>query len=328
MDMKTYVVSKTKPIAIFGGGQIGLTITQKLVNAGYNIVCIIDQNPSGVKTSSIPVLTPLEAFSKYGDIFVFISLANGAFHTAVAKMLSDIGFRSLLFLPLILRSHAAKKMLRAWNCFFVGNFSVPIPNYCELWNICIDDFIHDQHQDFVTIVIHKDYAHFCRISCYPDNPYSAYYQKNELIEDLSQYSIADTVSDRVLATAPYRQGVLDMLESALFSPADFYAELAAPASLNEETGYFEIIDGFHRTKFLIDKDLSGIPLRVRKSEWAQYFKQEQAQNLMNHCKNIESLPFAVKHPAFIRFPVIRRKPDDEFIRLYNELCPQDSYFFS
>jgi hypothetical protein len=59
----------------------------------------------------------------------------------------------------------------------------------------------------------------------------------------------------------------------------------------------------------------GIPLKMKRAEWDAYFREHQAQALMDYCRQLQSLPAVVKHPAFMSFPVLEREPDAEFLRL-------------
>ena len=317
-----FMLSKQEPIAIYGGGYLGLKMARTLISDGYDVVVILDRNPAGVKHSPVCVMTAEDFYLMKRDAFVIIMLVNGVQHTNVAQKLHAIGFHKILFLPLYLRSSVAKKMVDIWNVFSEGHYDVIVPSYDMLWHVHSNDFaLREDDAGFVIGVVHKDhvytetksesllaiFTHFPEFDVMPD----FYYDKN--IDD-------PIIFDEVCGPFPFSDDLTSFLENAMFSPEEYFAGCAAPAALNDKKGYFNILDGHHRSLFLVKKGFKGIPLRIKKSEWELYFREEMAQKLMDYCRNLDSLPFEIKHPAFVRFPVREREADEEFVRLYEKLC--------
>lgn len=324
--MKNYTLAPKEPLVIYGGGKIGLEVSHKLINAGFHVSGILDNNPSGVSHSSVPVFSPDDGYRSLGKTAVWISLANGVQHMSVARKLSAIGYEKIIFLPLFLRSNAAKIMAKAWNMLLEGEFNASIPFYDELWVVSAEDFILDTDSQFVTAVIHKDHVYTINLE-HNDNPFWVYTQfPNNKPQSILDLPIDDpTVYQYLISKLPFHDELNNMLESVMFSPNEFFITCAAPASLNKNGLRFNLFDGHHRCVFLVNKGFKGIPLKIIKSEWEFYFKESQAQNLMNYCKTLDSLPFEVKHPAFIHFPIQERKADCEFDRLYSELYFSQSF---
>ncbi|MDR2547750.1 MAG: hypothetical protein LBC96_09665 [Lachnospiraceae bacterium] len=321
--VNTYNITKAEPIAVYGGGYIGLSLTRKLLAAGYNVCAVLDINPAAVIDSPIPVVTAEEFYSSYGAAFVFVSLGDGVVHAAVARRLITIGFSRILFLPLYLRTTAAKQMVMSWNIFFTGSYNVIMPTYDSLWDVYASDFVFYDDGNFVFVLIHKD---FVRIGKWisreqiSDHLYSSYY---EMETSVKKSSLGKTIES--MEGDRYNEEKIDFYENSLFyDPQSFFVNCAAVAIFDNKTGYFNLVDGWHRLRYMLKSGFCGMPLKIRKAEWELFFNEQQAKNLMNHCKNIEYLPFQIKHPAFFHLPVKEGKPDEVFLQLYGNLYPEGS----
>jgi len=314
----SYKITKNEPIAVYGGGKLGIPTAIKLLESGYNLSVIIDRNPDEVKNSPVPVLALSNIDKLNTNIFIFMSVGIGPQHTGIADTLFTQGFVRLLFLPLYLRSTAAKNMVRAWNTFFVGGYDVEVPDYDSLWCVYADDFIYRKEKSgYVNVMVHKDDIHTEGLEMNRDNHYWSYVPSCGEDLHLKDIPIDSPVAQKHFTenssgwlSSFYDNSMFDFIESFLDNPAS--------AGLNEN-GYFNIYDGHHRSVYLINKGFKAIPLRVKKNEWQQYFKEKEAQALMDYCKGRDSLPLPLHHPAFIKFPVCIDEPDEKFLNLYGKL---------
>ena len=57
-----------KDIVLFGAGNLGQQLAEKLLRAGVNVLCFCDNRESlwGSAIHSLPVLSPADAVSRYG----------------------------------------------------------------------------------------------------------------------------------------------------------------------------------------------------------------------------------------------------------------------
>ncbi|MDR0378628.1 MAG: hypothetical protein LBI62_01530 [Candidatus Accumulibacter sp.] len=322
-----YVITREEPLLIYGGGLVGCTLCDRMMRAGYNVVAIIDRAPEKVTGAPVPVHTAATCHEKYGNAFVYVSLRSGTDHMEVARCLRNAGFERILFLPLFLRSAAAAKMTDVWNDFFEGNYGGGIPCHVDLFTVDPNDYILRRTREFVTVIVHKDHICTTKEERDADNPYAIHcsemsYSDKVEIERAKKHGVLDApiVSDRVRKfailddnTNKKRKGLLN---STLFDMNGFYIHAPSIAAYDREKGYFNLMDGMHRAVFLVGRGFTGVPLKVKESEYLEYFRRDEAQALMDYCRDLDSLPREVKHPAFVWLPVCERAADSEFTRLY------------
>ena len=316
--MVGYTIIKHDPIAIYGGGIIGLSIARQLIEASYNVCAIFDRNPDGVTNAPVNVMHSHDYINK--NVIVFVTLMNGIEHTRVAQKLKNEGFEKIFFLPLFLQSAAAKSMIQVWNAFLCGKYDVFIPSYNSLWAVSSSDFIlHEDESGFVVAIVHKNHVYSGKNAA-SDNAFSHYRVLIGSLLQVCDKPIDDIIfKEKFLSGLPFKDELTNYLHDTLFFNAnDFFLSCAAPSELNEK-GYFNLLDGHHRCFFLVDKGFKGIPLRILKHEWELYFKEREAQALMDYCMNLDSLPIPVKHPAFVFIPVKEREPDEDFLRLLRKV---------
>ena len=304
----SYTINTDEPVLIYGGGPFGVDCANRMIAAGYAVAGIMDINPNDVKHSPVPVFLPTSAGVRYTEMLVWICLANGEPQTKIARELSSLGFKRILFLPLYLDSKAAKQMIAAYNAFFVGNYAVRIPRYDELWRVKTKDYILVENSGFVTARIHKNHIYTTEavFDETTDNPYSLHKTLNNpytsdmpYVPNVPLYELNDFYMKRF---QKIRFGLYKFLEDALYGNPDYFTDCPCVCALNKN-GCWDLIDGNHRAAFLLIKGFVTIPARVRRDEYARYFREDAAQELMNYCKDVGSLPFVVEHPAFSRFPV-------------------------
>lgn len=323
-------VIKDHQIAIYGGGINGKDVATRLLHAGLNVSCIVDSNPTDVIGSPVPVKTAIKCFDEHGDIIVFISLRNALSHYEVAKSLNAVGFSKLIFLPLYLQSKAAKWMIEAWRLIFEGIYTVEIPVYESLWDVNPYDFVLDDSvSGFVSVIIHKQHifirAHYDdRYS--KENPYGSYAVWGERRYSINKIKRGVSICDESVLSY-FSENSVDYIKKnnyykgCMFNPGEFFQAGALPAELNEN-GVFFLLEGHHRASFLLNSGFTGIPLRIRKTDWEAYFQERYAKELMDYCRNLDYLPKMVLHPAFIKLPVDESIHDAKFDELINQLLPK------
>jgi hypothetical protein len=287
------------------------------------VVGIIDKNPDNVDTDGLAVrtYTAQDIYEKYGEIFVIIGLMDAVKHFEVAVFLNRLGFSRILFLPLRLRSKASFAMTQCWNSW-IDNTYISVPAYDSLWSVNHLDFIMNSFDDYVTVVIHKNHIetlnqnHLTNLDNGNNHtPYAAYRRFNSKYpfpsESRKIFNTPLTEFDYIKQNAEKNlpnTNALSYYKQALFSPVDFYYNSACPAMLNEN-GRFNLVDGMHRSLMLIEHGLSGIPLKILRESFYEYWSQSEAQKLMNAVKQYGYIVKEVCHPDFVMLPI---KEDAEF----------------
>lgn len=317
-----FTISRTEPIAIYGGGQIGKTLAARMLSHKYNVVGIIDRNPNAVKESPVTVYSAADYYEAYGDTFVWVSLGRGLEHPPTAQLLNKIGFKRILFLPLYLRSKFAKQMILSYNAFFIGEYDAEICSYDELFYTIADDYMISKTGEFIIAIVPKEHLWTANpriILNDISNPYHVMFTYNEQYgkdangfdKPVSELSFSKEVETQSACCQYY-----ELYENAMYD-FDFWRYGAIPVTLADKN-HFNIVDGGHRALYLASKGINGIPCRMLYREWKAYFCQEKAQALMRYCKQLRALPSKVVHPAFLWFPVVDAR-DEAFDSLLEDL---------
>jgi len=310
------------PLYVYGAGNVGIYVCNRLLAAGYNVLGLLDRNKGRMEFHA-----PVRVFQPGGEPFtpdacVCICLNNGIQHTSVARALNQRGYNKILFLPIFLNSMPAKRMIGAFNRFIAGELDTmkDIPLYDKLWEVHIEDYLLREEGEFVTAMIPSIHVYTSKKKFEDRHPFEVY--SPEALCDTPGFfhdSPLGTAADYARDKLAERGDMYAFFQSALFDGLDFFIDAASPARLNSR-GYFNLLDGHHRSSFLLHNRFKGIPLRILRGEYEEYFKQKAANRLMAACRDLDSLPFSVNHPAFIRFPVREYEADAKFLRLYNMLA--------
>ena len=317
-----------EPVVIYGGGQIGVGLCRRLMQSGVNVQAIIDRNPEGVMNAPVPVMRVEDCISACGDAPVFVAIGNGLAHPPIARVLRSAGYRRVLHLPAFLRGAKAAAMTRAWNAFYSGNYAVPFASYDELYTVRADDYLLSELSGYVTAIVHKDHVYTVRRSYEGiEHDYADYFkwqnQGQDVIEKATDVRLDDPLIKALLPVDElFTREQLDFYRAkTFFDMGDYYREAASVAVFEGSSHHFNILDGSHRAFYLERQGFDGIPLKMKREEWHAYFRESQAQALMDYCRHLQSLPTLVKHPAFMSFPINEREPDAEFLRLLEGVCP-------
>ncbi|SIR89226.1 hypothetical protein [Pseudomonas putida] len=317
-----------QPVVIYGGGQIGVGFCRRLMQCGVNVCAIIDRNPEGVSNAPVPVMNVETCIQMHGDALVFVAIGNGLAHPPIARTLRSVGYTKILHLPAFLRGEKAAAMTRAWNAFYSGDYAVPFASFDELYTVHAGDYLLSALSDYVTAIVHKDYVYTVRRSYDGiDHDYADYFkwqnQEQDVIDRATNVRLDDPVVKALLPfNELFTQAQLDFYRAkTFFDMGDYYREAASVAVFDSAAHRFNILDGSHRAFYLERQGFDGIPLKMKRAEWEAYFRAYQAQALMDYCRQLQSLPVVVTHPAFMSFPVREREPDAEFLRLLKGVCP-------
>ncbi|MBF8775880.1 hypothetical protein [Pseudomonas fulva] len=315
-------------IVIYGGGQIGVGLCRRLMRSGVQVCAIIDRTPEGVANAPVPVMNAQACFQAHGNTGVFVAIGNGLAHPAIARDLCRVGYTNILHLPVFLRGQRAAAMTRAWNAYYSGDTSVTFVGYDDLNSLRAQDFVLSESSGYITAVVHKDDVFTVKRS-YPelDHDYADYFkwqdQGADVIDKATNVPIGDPAVKAMLPCEQvFTQEQLDFYHAkTFFDLGDYYREAASVALFDPHLHRFNILDGSHRAFYLERQGFDGIPLKMKRSEWEAYFKEPEAQALMDHCRGLASLPTVVKHPAFMSFPVREQAPTAAFSGLLRSVRP-------
>ena len=98
--MDYFNIEKETPLVIYGLGDIGKQKCRALVDAGYQVISIIDREAEKIQSfCNISVLTIesfCQEFHNRKEIFIIVCLNNGMQHEVVARNLYIHGYDRIL----------------------------------------------------------------------------------------------------------------------------------------------------------------------------------------------------------------------------------------
>jgi hypothetical protein len=319
----SFSITKNEPITVYGGGKSGGALCRRLLNDGFNVVAMVDIKPKNVYDAPLPVYTPYECFERFGNITTIIAV-NGLIQTSIAYNLRAVGYDRMLFCPAFIRSANAKAETQIWNEFYEHKYDGKIPEWEDLFVVDASDFFQDSDDNHIVTIVHKDYLRM-RTMEMENNKYCHADLEFIITPDtyVNRHWYYDMPLDSTMVRTRFSEEYKSDSRSAFFermlSVFPDFIGIPATAIFNRSNRMFYIIDGMHRIVFLIEKGISGIPIKMRKQHFDEWFREPEANELMKHCKDSITLPTVVRHPAFSLFPVEERTPDEQFIQLYNNL---------
>lgn len=313
--MDYFSIGRETPIAIYGLGNIGKQKCQAFIDAGYQVIGVIDRNAERILSfCDIPVLT-IEGFSQKfpgrKGIAIIVCLNNGMQHEEAASSLASYGYDRILYIPMDDRSGYSylSEMQRAYSAFLDGRLALlgKIPVYSGRHG-SISGGIHvleaDPEDGYVTFLCGIEYLF---------SPDEAMIREAAASEDIlrkalerPEYVDRPIVScknyrdlyDYVMGSVPYpdlymryfgRSGEYDqaLLEDRLnlfYCYEQRYAadirlfHLQPAAAEWNPKGYFNIRDGMHRAMFLYYvKKHFKIPIRTRKESFQEFQSRYKEQ---------------------------------------------------
>jgi len=331
IDKSGFSFTKNNPLLLYGAGNIAGKLLPVIREAGYNVAAVMDREPKKAMVSGVPVITAGQGARSFGvDIPVAITIGNMRPIKAAYDLRYAYGFKNIFFNPFILRSFAAREMSKMHTAFISSGIftGTPLRSYDNLFKIHADDYVFHCDESYVTVTIDKTYIYQtskerCREiennGCFIHRYSEDYYDSATSNEYFSEKPLEDL--SKVLDFHHYESGIsgANAHHRNMMKDASEFFYHPATVVYNREKRIFHIIDGRHRVVFLLEHGFTGIPVRMKKAEWIEYFREPEAQAMMDYCKKLETLPMEIKHPAFILFPVKEREPEPEFVRLYNDL---------
>lgn len=140
--MDYFNIEKETPLVIYGLGDIGKQKCRALVDAGYQVISIIDREAEKIQSfCNISVLTIesfCQEFHNRKEIFIIVCLNNGMQHEVVARNLYIHGYDRILYIPMDEKNDYSyfAEMQHAYSVFLDGMFTSldKIPVYCNKHN--------------------------------------------------------------------------------------------------------------------------------------------------------------------------------------------------
>jgi len=322
----TFCFSKGLQIILYGVNSNSENLYKSLTNAGYTVTAYFDRRYEELN-GKYPV--PVYGLEKHPftnwdktDVCVVIMLQNAMQHEMIAMELLRQGFHKVLFAPMKSRveQKTALTFRYQYNVLLSGQFQmlreIPFLEGTILQSEL--DPVHSIIQDDKTFkiiwcpaeLIYTNSARLCKTPeslQYADIPLCSlvpfvrmfeYLQGNrgDPGRYLDEYGVNSCKYTNPLTDAAVvlqRGELLSIYKNALNKGMDFFISSAPPAEFSAERGVFNLIDGHHRSLFLVMQEFRYIPVRISQSD---YEKWDRA------CKDTELRSYLDKGGK--RFPIL------------------------
>lgn len=326
----TFCFSKDLKIILYGVNYYSEKLFESLTNAGYTVIAYFDRRYEELN-GKCPV--PVYGLEKHPfadldktNFFVVIMLQNAMQHEAIAMELLRQDFHKVLFAPMKsrLEQGAASTFRDQYNMLISGLFQM-------LWEIpLLEETIFQSEIDPVHSII-RDEKNFKIVWCPAElvytNPAKLYKTSENLRyasiplfsfvpyvrmfeylqgkgEEPQQYldeygvnSCKYTNSLTDAAVVLQRSDLLSIYKNALNKGMDFFISSAPPAEFSPKFGVFNLLDGQHRSLFLVMQEFRYIPIRISQRDyikWACVCKDTELKRYLDK----DGKRFPILHPKY------------------------------
>lgn len=314
----TFDMPVESKILIYGAGSFGKEIYKKAKEA-YSVVCFVDKNKNKIEDIDVEVRT-LKDIVEYKESIVVVCVHNGSWHREIAEQLQALGFNKILFLALfnVYQSEKAALMNQFYNLFLEGQYDLlrRIPCYSDMLKNIFEEKVIRKNSAYVITYCGKELLYsqepvqgvFVE-EFYSDAPMVAvklymdlfrYFMYGEgspaqYIKTMKNINNSFSMSDEEFLEDQY--SVYKMLENNYWNGG--VDSMPIDVKWNQR-GYFNIMDGHHRSAFYILKGMQKLPVRMRKKEydiWRNDLALKRTKALLNKTQLIPAV--RICHPMLM-----------------------------
>ena len=333
--MATFSISKGMPILLYGAGELGHRVLNDLRKNGYSPVGFVDRSVSSDDQLPVYGLSDIPRLLVNDDTVVIVTLSNGMIHEEIARSLHEIGFNNICYIPYTVSCDAAATGLMIERYSQIVDIGVAnigeMPAYDALNSTALscEASVIRRIGDVMAVWV----------------PYNLIYvlDRKGWKGDLSNVFVSDAICDRCIATFSEYVSFFSFLEQGIGSveqyvdllrfnktvhPSaveekleernklfrfyknhfnrgmDFFISSAPLVSWNNN-GYFNLLDGHHRTIFLYSQNLTYLPVKMSEEDFLRWSNRKKLRAVTDYIRKFDIVEIAapVEHPAFINLPV-------------------------
>lgn len=299
MMKKYYTFSKELNIYIYGVNQYSKNVKTKLQEVGLSVGAFIDRRARELQDiDGVPVISPqTDVLSKIkrDSCCVIIMLQNALQHDGIAEELFLKGIEKIIFVPMKRKYNIQimYEMIEVYNSILLEPYSCfqEIPYYRELLN---EEATIEKETEYIIKRVPADILYSNPVSNLKNDPnilkyadapimsYKPYYDMLEYFEggeregDLEEYlkdygvnscNYKHAFSNEMIILQRYE--LYKIWNEHFQQGMDFFCA-SAPAVCWNEKGYFNLLEGQHRSLFLVKKGIYFVPVRIHKSDLAKW----------------------------------------------------------
>ena len=292
--MQYWVWNRELKIFLYGVNRYSQELADTLRDSDFQVSAYIDRRAKELKNiNGVDVYEMKSVFSDISNkICVIIMLQNAMQHDEIAKELFDKGVEKIIFVPMLLNYNKvyANDLRRIYNRILLGDLEeIEVPYYRMLVQdseLKLDETFYIESKNYITLSVSADilYTTIKEVNPYADIPLVAFKPYDQMFryflaegagdvkEYLEKYGVNScnythsfTDDDIILQ----REMLYEIWNEHFQEGIDFFVSSAPLARWNSK-GYFNLMEGQHRTLFLIKKGIYYLPVQISREDYERW----------------------------------------------------------
>lgn len=327
-----FSLNKEKEILIYGAGNRGRSLAEKLQKDGFHVIGYIDKYVKGIEENSErPIYQLNELGSQVGlaeNKVVIICLHNALWHGEVAADLFHKGYDNIIFLPIgrNYEKDLACNLGKIYDSVHDGSYFnlEKIPKYSALlhtvsscndavemitektvtvWMDLLLIYTNNELKKRGNIKTHvygdvniyalRPYIELFHYCKYGEGNIDLYIDAFKTVQNSKDiYSIGEFIQDRLML---YEQFCWELNRGM-----DYFISSAALVKWNQDSKHFNVVEGHHRLIFLMCEGFRLVPVKMSSEDYLKWRNIDQYNICMEYMRyhRIQELKAPVFHPGF------------------------------
>lgn len=292
--MQYWAWNRELKIFLYGVNRYSQKLADTLRDSDFQVLAYIDRRASELKNiNGIDVYEMDSIFLDIcNEICVIIMLQNAMQHDEIAKELFGKGIEKIIFVPMLLNYNKvyANDLRRIYNRILLGDLKeIEVPYYRMLVRdsvLKLVETFYVESKNYITISVSADilYTTMKEAEPYADIPLVAFKPYNQMFryflaegagdvkEYLEKYGVNSCnythsfTDDEIILQ---REMLYEIWNEHFQEGIDFFVSSAPLASWNVK-GYFNLMEGQHRTLFLLKKGIYYLPVQISREDYERW----------------------------------------------------------
>ena len=324
---KGYNIGVDTQLILYGYNNMAVKLYEKMTEDGYKVSMFVDkrakelENSVGVKIVDIDNVKLEHKPERYALV---IMLYNAVQHDDIAKMFNDkYDIDKIIYVPMadINEDDYSNILRNKYNDFINGEYDklVGIPYYENGVLAYENNLDLDNIGEYVDVMINSELVYTEKnpqkirsqyMKKYADIPVCAlepykqlfrYFSGTDHDVDLYFNVYYEGVSDKKPIML-HRKMLYDVYVREINKGMEFF-KTSAPIAIWNDRGYFNLLEGHHRSVFLLERGMTQIPVRLSKEDYIKLYNIDVLKKVCDYISNNNIVKFKthIAHPFFDRF---------------------------
>ncbi len=308
--MNTFKFNKDALILIYGYGEAGRNLYNKLIKKGYKVTGVVDKNANKLNIDpGVAIIPPEELTEEHMKHIIILTFQNILEQERIAKILYDKGADKIIYLNRSSNS-MYKKHFEAYNSLVYGegidDYEFPYTHLaCEdtksLYYCQTGEYIVTEVPNTIIFSATKVERNISAL-----NEYNAVCElvlkgQTKNFDDFLRYCDITCGTERTIESfLQDRVQLFDMMLKEYGQKGILFFRSSPSFAKWNSRGYFNLTDGHHRAVFLTNMLNYTIPIKITKQDYDKWLNSEWAQKCKKYMEehNIEKTYTPIINPGF------------------------------